>query len=159
MVKLSRMSRLFLTECLLRVIFILILRVNRIFLLIFQQEKESKERLFKRRDEGYISASRSRQLRRSRGSCAKERSSSMSRLLEGYVNSLFFKILICYQDSQDDFYMTMSIPGHLLQTAKPVISQGRSHFVWSRKHKGYSEHQISSKGNSWEKDSSGKFIK
>lgn len=47
------------------------------------KEKENKERLFKRRDEGYISASRSRQLRRSRGSCAKERSSSMSRLLEG----------------------------------------------------------------------------
>ncbi|KAL0267249.1 UNVERIFIED_CONTAM: hypothetical protein PYX00_009578 [Menopon gallinae] len=47
------------------------------------REKENKERLFKRRDEGYISASRSRQLRRGRDSCAKERSSSMSRLSEG----------------------------------------------------------------------------
>ncbi|GLH05264.1 LIM domain kinase 1 [Gryllus bimaculatus] len=42
-----------------------------------------RERLFKRRDEGYMSGSRSRQLRRSRGSCSKERSSSMSRLLDG----------------------------------------------------------------------------
>ncbi|XP_023716661.1 LIM domain kinase 1 isoform X3 [Cryptotermes secundus] len=42
-----------------------------------------RERLFKRRDEGYISGSRSRQLRRGKGSCSKERSSSMSRLLEG----------------------------------------------------------------------------
>lgn len=43
-----------------------------------------KERVFRRKDEGYMSSSRSsRQLRRSRGSCNKERSSSMSRLLEG----------------------------------------------------------------------------
>ncbi|XP_018349000.1 PREDICTED: LIM domain kinase 1 isoform X2 [Trachymyrmex septentrionalis] len=44
---------------------------------------ESKERLFKRRDEGYISGARSRQLRRTRDPMHKERSSSMSRLLEG----------------------------------------------------------------------------
>ncbi|KAK0176070.1 hypothetical protein PV328_000243 [Microctonus aethiopoides] len=43
---------------------------------------ESKERLFKRRDEGYISGNRSRQLRRSRDPTNKERSSSMSRLLD-----------------------------------------------------------------------------
>lgn len=43
-----------------------------------------RDRLFRRKDEGYMSSSRSsRQLRRSRGSCNKERSSSMSRLLEG----------------------------------------------------------------------------
>lgn len=46
-----------------------------------------RERLFKRRDEGYISGSRSRQLRRGKGSCSKERSSSMSRLLEGLVRA------------------------------------------------------------------------
>ncbi|XP_031831902.1 LIM domain kinase 1 isoform X3 [Nomia melanderi] len=44
---------------------------------------ESKERLFKRRDEGYISGTRSRQLRRTRDPMHKERSSSMSRLLDG----------------------------------------------------------------------------
>ncbi|KAM0724965.1 LIM domain kinase 1 [Formica fusca] len=44
---------------------------------------ESKERLFKRRDEGYISGARSRQLRRTRDPMHKERSSSMSRLLDG----------------------------------------------------------------------------
>ncbi|XP_063218880.1 LIM domain kinase 1 isoform X2 [Bacillus rossius redtenbacheri] len=43
-----------------------------------------RERLFKRRDEGYISGSRSRQLRRGKGSSSsKERSSSMSRILDG----------------------------------------------------------------------------
>lgn len=47
-----------------------------------------KERLFKRRDEGYMSGTRSRQLRRknnlsdNRQSLDKERSSSMSRLLD-----------------------------------------------------------------------------
>lgn len=45
---------------------------------------ENKERLFKRRDEGYISGTRSRQLRRTRDPMHKERSSSMSRLLDGY---------------------------------------------------------------------------
>lgn len=45
-----------------------------------------RERIFRRKDEGYMSSSRSsRQLRRGRGSCNKERSSSMSRLLEGLV--------------------------------------------------------------------------
>lgn len=44
---------------------------------------ENKERLFKRRDEGYISGTRSRQLRRTRDPMHKERSSSMSRLLDG----------------------------------------------------------------------------
>ncbi|KAG7206030.1 hypothetical protein KM043_003433 [Ampulex compressa] len=44
---------------------------------------ESKERLFKRRDEGYISGTRSRQLKRTRDPMHKERSSSMSRLLDG----------------------------------------------------------------------------
>ncbi|XP_065334674.1 LIM domain kinase 1 isoform X2 [Cloeon dipterum] len=53
---------------------------------------KDKERLFKRRDEGYISGSRSRQLRRNaqqnKAGCnaspgCKERSSSMSRLLDG----------------------------------------------------------------------------
>lgn len=44
---------------------------------------EGKERLFKRRDEGYISGTRSRQLRRTRDPMHKERSSSMSRLLDG----------------------------------------------------------------------------
>ncbi|CAB3365343.1 Hypothetical predicted protein [Cloeon dipterum] len=53
---------------------------------------KEKERLFKRRDEGYISGSRSRQLRRNaqqnKAGCnaspgCKERSSSMSRLLDG----------------------------------------------------------------------------
>ncbi|XP_043286294.1 LIM domain kinase 1 isoform X2 [Venturia canescens] len=44
---------------------------------------DSKERLFKRRDEGYISGNRSRQLRRTRDPTNKERSSSMSRLLDG----------------------------------------------------------------------------
>lgn len=48
---------------------------------------ENKERLFKRRDEGYMSGSRSRQLRRknnleNRQSLDKERSSSLSRLLD-----------------------------------------------------------------------------
>ncbi|KAG8297473.1 LIM domain kinase 1 [Homalodisca vitripennis] len=43
-----------------------------------------KERLFKRKDEGYVSGSRSsRQLRRGRTN-NQERSSSTSRLLEGY---------------------------------------------------------------------------
>ncbi|XP_034236642.1 LIM domain kinase 1 [Thrips palmi] len=43
-----------------------------------------RERIFRRKDEGYMSSSRSsRQLRRNRGNCDKERSSSMSRLLEG----------------------------------------------------------------------------
>ncbi|RLU24706.1 hypothetical protein DMN91_002795 [Ooceraea biroi] len=44
---------------------------------------EGKERLFKRRDEGYMSGARSRQLRRTRDPMHKERSSSMSRLLDG----------------------------------------------------------------------------
>ncbi|XP_015435959.1 PREDICTED: LIM domain kinase 1 [Dufourea novaeangliae] len=44
---------------------------------------DNKERLFKRRDEGYISGTRSRQLRRTRDPMHKERSSSMSRLLDG----------------------------------------------------------------------------
>ncbi|XP_076172993.1 LIM domain kinase 1 isoform X2 [Ptiloglossa arizonensis] len=44
---------------------------------------ENKDRLFKRRDEGYISGTRSRQLRRTRDPMHKERSSSMSRLLDG----------------------------------------------------------------------------
>ncbi|XP_011259330.1 LIM domain kinase 1 isoform X1 [Camponotus floridanus] len=44
---------------------------------------ENKERLFKRRDEGYMSGARSRQLRRTRDPMHKERSSSMSRLLDG----------------------------------------------------------------------------
>ncbi|XP_063927132.1 LIM domain kinase 1 isoform X2 [Zophobas morio] len=53
----------------------------------------SKERLFKRRDEGYMSGTRSRQLRRknhlaeNRQSLDKERSSSMSRLLDEAPNS------------------------------------------------------------------------
>ena len=44
---------------------------------------DSKERTFRRRDEGYISGTRSRQLRRTKDPAHKERSSSMSRLLEG----------------------------------------------------------------------------
>ncbi|XP_033210664.1 LIM domain kinase 1 isoform X2 [Belonocnema kinseyi] len=44
---------------------------------------DSKERMFKRRDEGYISGTRSRQLRRTKDPAHKERSSSMSRLLDG----------------------------------------------------------------------------
>ncbi|XP_015520631.2 probable serine/threonine-protein kinase DDB_G0271402 isoform X1 [Neodiprion lecontei] len=48
---------------------------------------EGKERLFKRRDEGYISGTRSRQLRRTRDPMHKERSSSMSRLLDGSPQS------------------------------------------------------------------------
>lgn len=50
--------------------------------------KADKERLFKRRDEGYMSGTRSRQLRRKNNLCEtrqsldKERSSSMSRLLD-----------------------------------------------------------------------------
>lgn len=53
----------------------------------------NKERLFKRRDEGYMSGTRSRQLRRknnlteNRPSLDKERSSSMSRLLDETPNS------------------------------------------------------------------------
>ncbi|XP_043482401.1 LIM domain kinase 1 isoform X1 [Leptopilina heterotoma] len=43
---------------------------------------DNKERIFKRRDEGYISGTRSRQLRRTKDP-HKERSSSMSRLLDG----------------------------------------------------------------------------
>ncbi|XP_034935704.1 LIM domain kinase 1 isoform X2 [Chelonus insularis] len=43
---------------------------------------ESRERLFKRRDESYISGNRSRQLKRSKDPTNKERSSSMSRLLD-----------------------------------------------------------------------------
>lgn len=48
---------------------------------------ENKERLFKRKDEGYMSATRSRQLRRknnleNKQSLDKERSSSLSRLLD-----------------------------------------------------------------------------
>ncbi|KAH0550265.1 LIM domain kinase 1 isoform X1 [Cotesia glomerata] len=43
---------------------------------------ESRERIFKRRDEGYISGNRSRQLKRSKDPSNKERSSSMSRLLD-----------------------------------------------------------------------------
>lgn len=51
-----------------------------------------KERLFKRRDEGYMSGTRSRQLKRKNNICEsktldKERSSSMSRLLDEYVFS------------------------------------------------------------------------
>lgn len=49
---------------------------------------ENKERLFKRKDEGYMSGTRSRQLRRknhlaeNKQTLDKERSSSMSRLLD-----------------------------------------------------------------------------
>ncbi|XP_014237967.1 LIM domain kinase 1 isoform X1 [Trichogramma pretiosum] len=43
----------------------------------------NKERIFKRRDEGYISSTRSRPLRRTKEPKQKERSSSMSRLLDG----------------------------------------------------------------------------
>lgn len=49
---------------------------------------ENKERLYKRKDEGYMSGTRSRQLRRKNHlvekdqSLDKERSSSMSRLLD-----------------------------------------------------------------------------
>ncbi|KAF5271995.1 hypothetical protein FQR65_LT04976 [Abscondita terminalis] len=55
--------------------------------------KGEKERLFKRRDEGYMSGTRSRQLRRKNNSTEigqsldKERSSSMSRLLDELPNS------------------------------------------------------------------------
>ncbi|KAL3271687.1 hypothetical protein HHI36_022160 [Cryptolaemus montrouzieri] len=54
---------------------------------------ENKERLFKRRDEGYMSGTRSRQLKRknhlsdNKQSLDKERSSSMSRLLDDAPNS------------------------------------------------------------------------
>jgi len=55
---------------------------------LVQRGQADRERLFRRKDE----ASRpSRQLRRSRGSCAKERSSSTSRLLDGWV--LYFNPL------------------------------------------------------------------
>lgn len=53
-----------------------------------QSRGENKERLFKRKDEGYMAGTRSRQLRRknhlseNRQSLDKERSSSMSRLLD-----------------------------------------------------------------------------
>lgn len=52
------------------------------------EKHRKQERLFKRRDEGYMSGTRSRQLRRknhlaeNRQSLDKERSSSMSRLLD-----------------------------------------------------------------------------
>lgn len=52
------------------------------------EKHRKQERLFKRRDEGYMSGTRSRQLRRknhlaeNRQSLNKERSSSMSRLLD-----------------------------------------------------------------------------
>lgn len=53
------------------------------------EKGKKQERLFKRRDEGYMSGTRSRQLRRknhldqnNRQSLDKERSSSMSRLLD-----------------------------------------------------------------------------
>lgn len=54
------------------------------------QRSGDKERLFKRKDEGYMSGTRSRQLRRKnnlekRPSLDKERSSSMSRLLDECV--------------------------------------------------------------------------
>ncbi|CAG5103579.1 Similar to LIMK1: LIM domain kinase 1 (Drosophila melanogaster) [Cotesia congregata] len=45
---------------------------------------ESRERIFKRRDEGYISGNRSRQLKRSKDPSNKERSSSMSRLTRSF---------------------------------------------------------------------------
>ncbi|XP_044762849.1 LIM domain kinase 1 isoform X2 [Coccinella septempunctata] len=54
---------------------------------------ETKERLFKKRDEGYMSGTRSRQLKRKTNLCDnkqsldKERSSSMSRLLDDTPNS------------------------------------------------------------------------
>ncbi|XP_058806357.1 LIM domain kinase 1 isoform X2 [Phymastichus coffea] len=44
---------------------------------------DGKDRLFKRRDEGYINGNRSRQLKRTKDPQQKERSSSMSRLLDG----------------------------------------------------------------------------
>lgn len=53
-------------------------------------KSENKERLFKRKDEGYMSGTRSRQLRRknhlseNKPILDKERSSSMSRLLDEY---------------------------------------------------------------------------
>lgn len=53
-----------------------------------KNRSENKERLFKRKDEGYMAGTRSRQLRRknqvpeNRQSLDKERSSSMSRLLD-----------------------------------------------------------------------------
>ncbi|XP_060534465.1 LIM domain kinase 1 isoform X2 [Cylas formicarius] len=58
-----------------------------------KNEKSAKERLFKRKDEGYMSGTRSRQLRRKNHlaevnqSLDKERSSSMSRLLDDAPNS------------------------------------------------------------------------
>ncbi|KAK9497168.1 hypothetical protein O3M35_004536 [Rhynocoris fuscipes] len=45
-----------------------------------------RERIFRKKDEGYMSCSRSRQLRKGRHSPAKERSSSLSRLLEGFFS-------------------------------------------------------------------------
>lgn len=60
---------------------------------------ENKERLFKRRDEGYISGTRSRQLRRTRDPMHKERSSSMSRLLDGYRSSFKWNAFIMSTDA------------------------------------------------------------
>ncbi|XP_018323597.1 LIM domain kinase 1 [Agrilus planipennis] len=59
----------------------------------FNKPKSNKDRLFKRKDEGYMSGTRSRQLRKknneleTRQSLDKERSSSMSRLLDDLTNS------------------------------------------------------------------------
>ncbi|CAB0042407.1 unnamed protein product [Trichogramma brassicae] len=50
----------------------------------------NKERIFKRRDEGYISSTRSRPLRRTKEPKQKERSSSMSRLLDGRISNETF---------------------------------------------------------------------
>lgn len=52
-------------------------------LVISQPPRPPDTRLFRRKDEGYMSGSRSRALRRGKGSNSKERSSSTSRLLEG----------------------------------------------------------------------------
>ncbi|KAK9892414.1 hypothetical protein WA026_019863 [Henosepilachna vigintioctopunctata] len=62
------------------------------FNISLNQKEESKERLFKRRDEGYMSGTRSRQLKRKsnssdKQSLDKERSSSLSRLLDDTPNS------------------------------------------------------------------------
>lgn len=77
---------------------------------------KEKERLFKRRDEGYISGSRSRQLRRTAHNKAgrntspgcKERSSSMSRLLDGWVVFLFSQRLFRFLAFVCDWHLPWS---------------------------------------------------
>lgn len=101
--------------------------------LVRTESTKNKEKLFRRRDEGYNSYSRSRQIRRRNandnlnqknsagGLTEKERSSSMSRILDGYViNDLYYNINIT------PVYLNLIV---CPQQVMVMIYQEHDHFV------------------------------